>query len=32
MIAMEAWLAFAKSDKKRIPKPHYRPAIYQGLH
>ncbi|MFO0860922.1 MAG: type II toxin-antitoxin system HicB family antitoxin [Phycisphaerales bacterium] len=29
MIAMRAWLAAAKSAGKRIPKPRYRPAIYQ---
>lgn len=28
MLAMEAWLASAKADGKRIPKPRYRPAIY----
>lgn len=29
MIAMRAWLAAAKAAGKRIPKPRYRPAIYQ---
>jgi predicted RNase H-like HicB family nuclease len=28
-IAKKAWLAAAKSDKRPIPKPRYRPAIYQ---
>ncbi len=28
LIAIEAWLATAKADGKRIPKPRYRPAIY----
>ncbi len=29
LIAKEAWIAVAKAAKKRIPKPRYRPAIYQ---
>ena len=28
-IAKAAWLRAAKSSRKRIPKPRYRPAIYQ---
>lgn len=28
MIAIDAWLATAKSHGKRIPKPRYRPMIY----
>lgn len=28
-IAKKAWLATAKKNGKRIPKPRYRPAIYQ---
>jgi hypothetical protein len=28
-IAKKAWLASAKASGKRIPKPRYRPAIYQ---
>jgi predicted RNase H-like HicB family nuclease len=28
--AKKAWLAAAKSAGKRIPKPKYRPAIYQA--
>lgn len=28
-IAKEAWLKAAKSTRKRIPPPRYRPAIYQ---
>ena len=27
--AKRAWLAAAKAARKRIPKPRYRPAIYQ---
>jgi len=27
--AKDAWLKSAKSNKKPIPKPHYRPVIYQ---
>lgn len=26
--AKDAWIASAKADKRRIPKPRYRPAIY----
>ena len=29
--AKTAWLKAAKSAGKRIPKPRYRPAIYQGV-
>jgi predicted RNase H-like HicB family nuclease len=29
--ARVAWLKSAKSAGKRIPKPRYRPAIYQGV-
>lgn len=28
-IAKRAWLAAARAEKKSIPKPRYRPAIYQ---
>lgn len=28
-IAKRAWLAAARAEKKPIPKPRYRPAIYQ---
>jgi predicted RNase H-like HicB family nuclease len=28
-IAQEAWLAAAKANRRPIPKPRYRPAIYQ---
>lgn len=28
LMAMEAWLAAAKAEGKKIPKPRYRPAIY----
>ncbi len=28
-IAKAAWLAAARAEKKPIPKPRYRPAIYQ---
>ena len=28
-IAKDAWLAAAKEEHKRIPRPRYRPAIYQ---
>lgn len=27
--AKKAWLASAKADKRQIPKPRYRPAIYE---
>ncbi len=30
-IAKEAWLESAREDGKAIPKPRYRPAIYQGV-
>jgi predicted RNase H-like HicB family nuclease len=30
LVAMEAWLATAKAHGKRVPKPRYRPAIYQA--
>ncbi|HYO09134.1 MAG TPA: type II toxin-antitoxin system HicB family antitoxin [Tepidisphaeraceae bacterium] len=29
-VAKKAWLAAAKSARRRIPKPRYRPAIYQA--
>jgi len=29
--AKKAWLSAAKKERKPIPKPRYRPAIYQGL-
>ncbi|MGD9688532.1 MAG: type II toxin-antitoxin system HicB family antitoxin [Phycisphaerales bacterium] len=29
-VAMRAWLKAAKAHGKRIPKPRYRPAIYQA--
>lgn len=28
-VAKRAWLASARAEKKPIPKPRYRPAIYQ---
>jgi predicted RNase H-like HicB family nuclease len=28
--AKEAWIAAARANRKRIPAPRYRPAIYQG--
>jgi predicted RNase H-like HicB family nuclease len=30
MVAMRLWLETAKAAGKRIPKPRYRPAIYQA--
>ena len=30
LIAMDAWLASAKAHRKKVPKPRYRPAIYQA--
>ena len=27
--AKQAWLAAARKERKRIPRPNYRPAIYQ---
>ena len=30
--AMSAWLKAAKEHRKPIPKPKYRPAIYQATH
>jgi predicted RNase H-like HicB family nuclease len=30
-IAKDAWLKAARAEKKPIPKPHYRPVIYQAL-
>ena len=30
-IAKEAWLKTARAEKKHIPKPQYRPVIYQAL-
>jgi predicted RNase H-like HicB family nuclease len=32
MVAKEAWLASAHDAHRRIPRPRYRPAIYQGVH
>jgi predicted RNase H-like HicB family nuclease len=29
-IAKKAWLAAAKANRRRIPPPRYRPAIYQA--
>jgi predicted RNase H-like HicB family nuclease len=29
-VARKAWLAAAKSAGRRVPKPRYRPAIYQA--
>ncbi len=29
-LAKQAWLAAAKAAKRRVPKPRYRPAIYQA--
>jgi predicted RNase H-like HicB family nuclease len=29
LIAKKAWLASARAHRKPIPKPHYRPVIYQ---
>ncbi len=29
--AREAWLAAAREIGKRVPRPRYRPAIYQGV-
>jgi predicted RNase H-like HicB family nuclease len=31
-IAKEAWLATARDENKPIPRPRYRPAIYQVAH
>lgn len=31
-IAQKAWLSVAKERGKTIPKPKYRPAIYQAAH
>jgi len=31
LVAKKAWLAGAKKSGKTIPKPKYRPALYQGL-
>lgn len=30
LIAQRAWIATAKAHGKKIPKPRYRPAIYQA--
>lgn len=30
LIAKKAWIASAKADGRRVPKPRYRPAIYQS--
>lgn len=29
-VAMRAWLAAARKERKPIPKPRYKPAIYQA--
>ena len=29
LVAKDAWIAAAKANGKRVPKPKYRPAIYQ---
>ncbi len=31
-VAKRAWLKVARDGKKRVPKPRYRPAIYQASH
>lgn len=31
LVAREAWLEAAKANGKPIPRPRYRPAIYQAL-
>jgi predicted RNase H-like HicB family nuclease len=31
LIAKEAWLETARANGKPIPRPRYRPAIYQGV-
>lgn len=30
MVAKNAWIASARADGRRVPKPRYRPAIYQA--
>lgn len=30
-IAREAWIKAAKAAKRKVPKPRYRPAIYQAV-
>lgn len=30
-IAVENWLAAARDSGRRIPEPHYRPVMYQGV-
>lgn len=30
LIAKTAWIASAKADRRRVPKPRYRPVIYQA--
>jgi predicted RNase H-like HicB family nuclease len=30
LIAKDAWIASAKADGRRVPKPRYRPIIYQA--
>lgn len=30
LIAKDAWIASAKADKRRVPRPRYRPIIYQS--
>ena len=32
LIAKEAWLASAKKNRKPLPKPRFRPAIYSVTH
>lgn len=32
LIAKEAWLKTARSRRKKIPEPKYRPAIYAAVH
>lgn len=29
-VAIEAWLASAKANRRKLPKPTYRPVIYQA--
>ncbi len=29
LVAKKAWVASAKADGRRVPRPRYRPAIYQ---
>ena len=30
-VAMDLWIETAKEKKQKIPKPRYKPAIYQGV-